>query len=137
MSHLINKILKEGVEPKIVYHFTSPSALVKMLSENLIKVGRNGFLSFTTDSELWTFRGSHEDEMDEIGVRLAFKTSSLPKLREFDGSNMFDDLSYEKEYVAKENIPFKAVVGITSMTWCKDFLKQNLPTNIFAKIKFE
>jgi len=136
---LIDKILKESAAyPNIVYHFTTPSALVEILKTNIITKGRNGTISFTTDNELWAFRGPHEDELDEIAIRIAFNTNTLPKLEEYDDSNQFDDLSHEKEFCCKVsfNISNK-ISNITAFNYCKKYLENNLSSDMINKISWE
>jgi len=97
--------LKESEEyPSEVYHFTTPSAILKIFKDNELKVGYEGDISFTSDPELWIFRGPHDHESDEIGVKIAFKTKNLPKLIKYDDSSHDLDLSYEEEYVYNHNI---------------------------------
>lgn len=121
--------------PKTVYHFTTPSSLLKIWKTNELKTGKDGRVSFSEDPELWGFRGPHKDEHDEIGVKIEFESSNLPKLGAYDDSNFATDLSNEKEYISQQkidNIKDK-VKSITVSDYYKDKVK-DWPKDLQEKI---
>lgn len=128
--------------PKKVYHFTPPDHFVEIWNSNKLKKNREtGMVSFTSDPELWIFRGLYSWETMEIGVRLTFNSNSLPKLIPYEystgipGGESFED---EEEFVIKGDLTGvrSKVKEIVAGSWTKDYLKKNLPKNVFGKIKW-
>lgn len=129
--------------PKTVYHFTLPKYFVNMVKTNTIKSDpKFKQISFTTDPDLWSFR-EFADEDQEVGVRLEFDSSKLPPLKPFTYSGVpGDDYSYEQEYITTvgdlrpSNI-MNLIKTVTAQSYWKSYLQEQLPEEIFKKIKFE
>jgi len=135
-------ILKEITDstPDVLYHFTLPKFFINIINSNTLKSDSHfNQISFTSDPDLWTFREFPEEDQ-EIGVRLTFNSKDLPPLKPFIyKGHPDDDYEYEKEYISTSgninNINNK-IKEITAVNYYKDYLEQNLPKEIFNKIKF-
>lgn len=138
----LKDLLLESNVPATLYHFTLPKYFVSMVNTNVIKADpKFKQISFTTDPDLWSFR-EFPNEDQEIGVRLEFESKKLPKLTPFTYSGApDDDYTYEQEYTTNSgdlrpsNI-MNLIKGITALSYWKEYLKKELPTEIFNKIKF-
>jgi hypothetical protein len=138
----LKDLLNEAPIPKEVYHFTLPKYFVNMIKTNTIKADTKfKQISFTEDPDLWSFREFH-DEDQEIGVRLEFDSSKLPLLTPFKYSGApGESYEYEKEYTTNvgdlrpSNI-LHLIKGVTAQKYWKTYLQNNLPANVFKKIKF-
>lgn len=138
----LKDLLNESNVPDTLYHFTLPKYFVSMVKTNVIKADpKFKQISFTTDQDLWSFR-EFPNEDQEIGVRLEFESKKLPKLTPFIYSGApDDDYTYEQEYTINSgdlrpsNI-MNLFKGITALSYWKDYLKKELPIEIFNKIKF-
>lgn len=130
--------------PDKVYHFTLPKYFVNMVRTNTIKADpKFKQISFTTDPDLWTFR-EFPGEDQEIGIRLTFNTKDLPTLTPFKYSGVpggDEDYGYEQEYTTNvgdlrpPNI-LSLIKNITADSYWKEYLENNLPEEVFSKIKF-
>ena len=138
----LKDLLLESNVTGTLYHFTLPKYFVSMVNTNVIKADpKFKQISFTTDPDLWSFR-EFPNEDQEIGVRLEFESKKLPKLTPFTYSGApDDDYTYEQEYTTNSgdlrpsNI-MNLIKGITALSYWKEYLKKELPTEIFNKIKF-
>jgi hypothetical protein len=138
-------ILKEATNlPDKVYHFTLPKYFVNMVKTNTVKADpKFKQISFTTDPDLWTFR-EFPSEDQEVGVRLTFNTKDLPPLTPFKYSGApesGEDYGYEQEYTTnvgdlRPSSILKLAKGITATEYWRDYLQENLPENVFNRIKF-
>jgi hypothetical protein len=135
-------ILNEVHTPKVVYHFTLPKYFVNMVKTNTIKADpKFKQISFTTDPNLWVFR-EFTNENQEVGVRLTFNTKDLPLLTPFTYKGTpGEDYKYEQEYVInvgdlRPSNLLNLVKDITALEYWRDYLEQNLSSNIFSKINF-
>ena len=143
MIRLVDLLKEINDMPKTVYHFTLPKYFVNMIKTNTIKADpRFNQISFTTDPDLWAFR-EFPDEDQEIGVRLEFESSKLPPLKPFTYSGApGDDYSYEQEYITtvgdlKPSNIMNLIKTITAHSYWKSYLQEQLPEEIFKKIKFK
>jgi hypothetical protein len=138
----LKAILETNTVPDTVYHFTLPKYFVNMVKTNTIKSDpKFKQISFTTNPDLWAFR-EEPNEDQEIGVRLTFDSKRLPPLTKYTyKGSPYDDYSYESEYITTSgdirptNI-LNLIKGITALEYWSPYLKDNLPTNVFNKIKF-
>jgi hypothetical protein len=135
------ELLKEQTYPSIVYHFTLPKNFVNMVKTNTIKADPTfKQISFTTDPNLWAFREFDDDQ--EVGVRLTFNTKNLPSLKPFTYKGApGDDYNYEQEYITtvgnlRPPSIFNIVEEVTALEYWGEYLKNNLPSDIFNNIKF-
>ena len=142
MIKLTNLLKETSKSPDILYHFTLPKYFVNMVKTNTIKADpKFKQISFTANPDLWAFREfSNEDQ--EVGIRLTFNTKDLPPLTPFTYKGApGEDYNYEQEYTTNvgdlrpSNIS-NLVKDITATEYYRDYLQQNLPKDIFNKIKF-
>lgn len=128
----------EMYEMQYVYHFTLPKYFVEIVKSNTLKADEAKCISFTIDPELWVFK-EFENEDQDIGIRMKFDIKDLPHLYPYDDSQHGTDLSHEKEYRTEsgdiKNILDK-IHSIEALLVYKEYLKENLPLEIFNKITF-
>jgi hypothetical protein len=146
MIRLID-LLKENqsTPPDILYHFTTPENFVKMINSDKIKADpKFNQISFTEDPDLWAFQ-EHPDSNQEIGIRLKFETDSLPPVKPFTYSGApGEDYEYEQEWTTNSGdindiegrITGSGTLELTALEYWKDYLKDNLSSNIFRMIEF-
>jgi len=142
MIKLTSLLRETSKAPDVVYHFTLPKFFVNMIKTSTIRADpKFKQISFTTDPELWAFR-EFPNEDQEVGVRLTFNTKDLPPLTAFTYTGApGEDYNYEQEYTTNvgnlrpSNI-HGLIKGITATEYYRDYLQQNLPTDVFNKIKF-
>ena len=142
MIKLIDLIIESQNIPEVVYHFTLPKYFVNMIKTNTIKADpKFKQISFTSDPNLWAFR-EFTDEDQEVGVRLTFNSKDLPPLTPFKYSGSPDEeYGYEEEYTTNVgnlrplNI-MNLIKDVTSDNYWKEYLQNNLPKDVFNKIKF-
>jgi hypothetical protein len=139
----LTDLLKENQDtPKVVYHFTLPKYFVNMVKTNTIKADpKFKQISFTSDPNLWSFREFTEEDQ-EVGIRLQFDTKLLPLLKPFEYSGApGEKYQHEQEYTTNvgdlrpSNI-MNLIENITADSYWKDYLKKELPTNIYNQITF-
>ena len=132
-----SRLFKESNSPSILYHFTTPKGLIGILNSNKLK-SHNSFnqVSFTEDPDLWAFQ-EFPDSDQEIGVRLTFKSSNLPKLKPFTYQGAPGEfLDHEKEWITTSgdiifNPPIEEQildgdVIITAQEYWKKWLQDNM-----------
>jgi len=146
MIRLID-LLKENqsTPPDILYHFTTPENFVKIFNSDKIKADpKFNQISFTEDPDLWAFQ-EHPDSNQEIGIRLKFETDSLPPVKSFKYSGApGEEYTYEQEWTTNSGdiediegiITGSGTLELTALKYWKDYLKDNLSSNIFRVIEF-
>lgn len=141
MIKLYNLIFESKI-PNEVYHFTLPKYFVNMVKTNTIKADpKFNQISFTTDPNLWVFR-EFPNEDQEVGVRLTFATRDLPPLTPFEYSGApGEDYGYEREYTTNvgDLRPWNLlnlVKDITVDNYWKEYLRKNLPKDVFNRVNF-
>jgi hypothetical protein len=141
-------LLKESTEhypPNTLYHFTTPENFVKIFNSDKIKShSKFNQISFTEDPELWAFQ-EHSDSNQEIGIRLAFETDSLPPVKPFifQGSPG-ESLEHEEEWITTSGdltdiegrIMGSGTLELTALEYWRKYLQDNLPKYIFNLIEF-
>jgi len=144
LLNLIKEINQQS-PPKTVYHFTTPENLVKIVNSDKLKSDpKFKHISFTEDPELWTFQ-ELPDSNQEIGVRLEFKTDSLPALQPFVFQGAPGEfLEHEQEWRTTSGdlidiegrILGSGTLQVTALTYWKKYLQENLPGHIHSRIEF-
>jgi hypothetical protein len=142
MIRLIDLLSESQNIPEVLYHFTLPKYFVNMIKTNTIKADpKFKQISFTSDPNLWAFR-EFNDEDQEVGVRLTFNSKDLPPLTPFKYSGApGEEYGYEEEYTTNvgdlrpSNI-MNLIKDVTVNNYWKEYLQNNLPKDIFNKIKF-
>ncbi len=141
---LLKEITKQ-TPPDILYHFTTPENFVKIFNSDKIKAHpKFNQISFTEDPELWAFQ-EHPDSNQEIGIRLAFETDSLPPVKSFTFQGApGESLEHEKEWITTSGdltdiegrIMGSGTLEITALEYWKKYLQENIPGHIYSIIEF-
>jgi len=131
--------------PDTVYHFTTPESFAEIWKSDRLKAyPKFNQISFTSDPELWAFQ-EHEDSDQEIAVRLAFESDSLPPLRPFTFSGApGEDYSDEQEWITtsgdlqdiQDRLSGSGTMEIAATEYWRDWLAANLPDRVFRAIEF-
>ncbi len=137
--------ISEPSPPDILYHFTTPENFVKIFNSDKIKAHpKFNQISFTEDPELWAFQ-EHPDSNQEIGIRLAFETDSLPQVKQFTYQGApGESLEHEKEWITTSGdlpdiegrLVGSGTLELTAFEYWRKYLQDNLPKYIFNLIKF-
>jgi hypothetical protein len=143
LLHLLAE--SQTTPPEVVYHFTTPESFDKIWKSDRLKA-HPAFnqISFTSDPELWAFQ-EHPDSTQEIGVRLAFESDSLPSLRPFTFPGApGEDYSHEQEWITtsgdiqdiQDRLSGSATMEIAATEYYRDWLESHLPPRVFRAIEF-
>lgn len=147
MIKLIN-ILKEINQPSppdVLYHFTTPENFVKILNSDRLKAhSKFNQISFTEDPDLQAFQ-EFPDSNQEIGIRMAFETDSLPPVKPFTFQGAPGEfLEHEKEWITTSGditdiegrLTGSGTLELTALKYWKQYLQDNIPGYIFKMIEF-
>jgi len=146
MIKLIDLLTESAATPPdTVYHFTTPESFAKIWKSDRLKAHpKFNQISFTSDPELWAFQ-EHLDSNQEIGVRLAFESSSLPQLRPFTYQGApGESFDQEQEWITtsgdirgiQDRLSGSGTMEIAATEYWRDWLHANLPKRVFHAIEF-
>lgn len=141
----ILKEINQGSPPDVLYHFTTPESFVKIVNSDQVKAhSKFNQISFTEDPNLWAFQ-EFPDSNQEIGLRMAFKTTSLPSVEPFTFQGAPGEfLEHEKEWRTtagditdiESRLTDSKTLNLTALEYWKKYLRDNLPGHIFKVIEF-
>ena len=148
LKTLIRQTIKEEYQstpPNTLYHFTTPENFVKIINSDKLKAHpKFNHISFTEDPDLWAFQ-EFPDSNQEIGVRMAFETDSLPPATPFVFQNAPGEfLEHEQEWRTtsggitniEDRILGSGTLELAALSYWKDYLNDNLPGHILNTVKF-